>query len=117
MNIANILKLADRIERQEHVSEFDNHGFNMSKCWHPCGTPSCIAGFAFSMSGKRAGCTFTEARRWLGIDKDRQWDLFMPSSEWREDMGVKWLNEITPSQAAWTLRNLAETGEIVWKQS
>jgi len=114
MNTENMLKLADVIEKQEHVLETDYSGFNMAKYWHPCGTPSCIAGFASNEAGftKRNALTFSRARKWLGIGDAIAERLFAPSER---QLGFPMLN-ITPAMAAWTLRNLAETGEVVWRQ-
>jgi len=80
MNIKNMLKLADLVERQEYSETLLSIGFNMSSCWHPCGTPSCIAGFASAQSGgtKSDGSTFSRAMKWLDINQDVARALFIP---------------------------------------
>jgi len=111
MNITNILKLADIIERQKHVETVSETGFNMSTYWHPCGTPSCIAGFAASQGGyaNMDGWTFRGGMAWLGLDETTAARLFSPTE--------LYLTDVTPAMAAWTLRNLAETGEVLWRLS
>jgi len=117
MNIKNMLKLADLVEKQKHV---DYHagsegGFNMGRVDHDCGAPSCIAGFAAVMAEAdgvarpRNGNTFLMARKWLDIPVGLSWEIFAPPQT-----GMA-LGDITPHMAAWTLRNLAETGRVEWK--
>jgi len=113
MNTENILKLADIVERQEYSETLLSIGFNMSSYWHPCGTPSCIAGFASAQSGgtKSDGSTFSRAMKWLDINQDVARALFIPKGQFPV------LANITPAMAAWTLRNLAKMGHVVWRQS
>lgn len=116
MNRERILELADLIEKQPHVGTCDAAGFNMNRFVHPCGTPCCIAGWATWESLGRPqkieaddDCLIDEqATQWLGLQDMEAYDLFwMP--------GNLMLENITPSQAARTLRHLAETGEVVWQ--
>ena len=113
MNKERILKLADVVERQKHAKVSDSHGFNMGEFRHECGTPSCIAGWACALKKRdKTGMkeididVFSQAKKYLGLSAYEADELFIPSSGY-------W-SLITPSQAAATLRNLAETGEVVW---
>jgi len=127
MNKERILKLADIIEVQDDASIHDYDGFSMSGYFHSCGTPACIAGFAMAMEfddyseglkakakesaiGDEVFGSFQDfvPARYLGLDDDLRSSLFAPERP---------LHNITPSMAAHTLRNLVETGEVVWVEN
>lgn len=127
-NKARLLELADIIEAQPHSDVTDEKGFCMAVWTHPCGTPSCIAGFAASLYWKHYGepagpgrrTAWTAAAAWLtGIAVERvnadtregTYVLFIPKTARRS------LTEITPQEAALTLRKLAETGKIDWSHA
>lgn len=121
MNKERVLRVADAIERAEFAPEF---GFNMSyvelqrsgplsfipdQTGHNCGSVGCIAGWAMRLSGEeiKYSHSFDEAREWLMLQSITAEQLFVPP-------GTCWHN-ITTAQAVWTLRHLAETGEVVWQ--
>ena len=117
MNKKRILALASVIETMPHVMADRGYvvGFNMHSYTHNCGTPACIAGFAVMLAEKKspnykikvADRQFSHmAGRFLGITIEQTAILFFPRHKKRE--------EITPAEAAATLRNLAETGEVDW---
>ncbi|MBB3411264.1 hypothetical protein FHT87_005217 [Rhizobium sp. BK316] len=116
MKKEHILALADLIEEQEHTEEDDAEGFTMTAITHDCGTPACIAGWAaWEALGRPSGHLYDvacdlegEATDYLGINPMKADLLFYPP----EEVGL--YQEITPSQAAATLRHLAETGEVDW---
>ena len=113
MNKANILKLADHIER------LDPEEFNQRVFAHDCGTPACIAGHALALAGRWGGGVegSTEdhpvglAAKWLGIDKDTRALLFDS-----QPRGYA-TNYPTKEDAVATLRHLAETGDVVWRDA
>lgn len=112
MNKKRILKLADLIERQLHVPITDGAGFSMDGYKHHCNTPSCIAGWAAYMANpsvlKRRDYDIEQAAiAYLDLGSGIPGELFAPDV-------VEW-SDITPAQAACTLRHLAETGEVVWE--
>ena len=97
--------LAQLIESQPHTNLDDEAGFNMRSVSHHCGSPSCIAGWAglllgipntdwrveaASMISDFLGCNLVEAK-WL------YYGDFVYQNLW----------EITPSQAAAAIRQLA----------
>ena len=114
MNVERILQLADIIEVQPHVEVGADEGFNMAGWKHPCGTPSCIAGWAAKMSGEYdedtglGNMTAKLAREWMDLGIVQSDRLFTP-------ILIPPLSNITPSQAAKTLRHLAHTGEVKWE--
>lgn len=126
MNKERILALADLIEVQPHTTFEAEIGFSMDNWSHSCGTPSCIAGWACAMEKPIDARPISErslwhARDYLGLSAEQADALFEPDlrdDEQREDndhLAVTDLwDAITPSQAADTLRRLAETGEVVW---
>lgn len=127
MNKANILRVADAIEKGELVKR--GIGFNMEEFisgagiqsdpptdhFRKCSTVACIAGWAYSISHPRrnirslAGTTTISegAAHWLGLDDDTAMDLFVPTEIY--DFAT-----ITPAHAVAVLRHLAETGEVDW---
>ena len=86
----------------------DEDGFNMNRFAHPCGTPSCIAGWAASLLGRSVknassvdlqlflGCTLGDAS-WLAYGYFRTWPTIAQIN----------LFEITPAEAAAAIRQLA----------
>lgn len=112
MNIENILKLADAIEKVPHVKPDRDHwddtptppptAFHMDE-WH-CGTVACIGGWANYLFG---GCTVMEAANALGLPVSVSRDLFFYSYPIP-------FEDLTPQMAAWCLRNLAKTGRVDW---
>lgn len=115
MNKTRILALADLIEKQPHVELNSDSGFNMREYHHRCGTPSCIAGWVNEMS-KETNCGGPEhsAAKYLELDWVTADRLFEPSHLSGYHGGVFGWRDITPQQAATTLRKLAETGEVDW---
>jgi hypothetical protein len=109
MNVDRILALADLIESLPKTEIEDDHGFCMVDYRHDCGTPACIAGWAVHLSGEKVDVkgTFYAASTFLGISPNTAYDLFI----WAE----KRLDQITPDEAANTLRHLAGTGEVRWE--
>lgn len=110
MNVERILALADLIEKQPHAGHSDESGFRMSRFTHLCGTPACIAGWAeWSRDGENSDkpwVTFRSGMNYLEITVAQASALFEPTH-------MVW-PDITPAQAATTLRKLAETGKVDW---
>lgn len=128
MNKERILALADLIEKQPHTTVDDAHGFTMGNWTHACGTPACIAGWAvFAENGsakfESGEWVSSRAASYLELDRDDAVLLFEPDlrnpDEFEDDEtdATDGWDEITPSQAAATLRRLAETGSVDWSAS
>ena len=111
MNKENILKLA------EYMETLRPEKYNQRYVEHPpgprCGTPSCIAGHAAFLSGLWGYTPFPieEARYWLGLSSNTARPLFAPFPFVEGGLEYK----PSPQDAAWTLRHLAETGEVRWQ--
>ena len=111
MNKANILKLA------EHLDTLSCEHFDQ-ECFAYCGSPSCVAGHAVSLSGQWLvrvngrslldGEGIAVAREWLDLTFQQSNELFAA-----HPYGVLAEN-VSARDAAATLRHLAETGEVVW---
>lgn len=114
-----ILALAEVIEEQPHVMGPSAGGFSMSAYFHPCGSPSCMAGFAaffardglMTTEGISNDSAFGIATEYLGLDAYQAHTLFKPNTM---ALGIPWM-AITPKRAANTLRNLAATGVVDWR--
>lgn len=128
INKERVLKLADHIEKCEHVKDVDakndgkfkDHLFCIEDWKFPnCGSPACIAGHTVHLfteiQGKMTfpsnlkGLTGHYASKILGLSKEQAGDLFTPSM-----MNVP-IYAITPKVAAETLRHLARTGIVAWQ--
>jgi hypothetical protein len=117
MNVERILELADLIEKQPHTTEEADDGFSMDWFTHDCGTPSCIGGWAIFLQSRdrkildvvsESGGKFSEvAASVLGLGEFEASELFFPT--------IVDMDQITPADAAYTLRHLAKTGEVVWE--
>lgn len=123
MNVDRILALANLIESQPHVDWEATEGFNMSVYHHPCGTPSCISGWA-GMLGRKKGDIFfgeTAANSYLDIDQSLGSALYRPGPPKRfqslDEPECAYWSLITPAMAAKTLRILAETGRVDWSHT
>jgi hypothetical protein len=103
-NIENITKLQQLIARQPYVEWEAESGFNMLGRIHPCGTPSCIAGFCETFSSESMS-------DFLGIYNDCEDELEMPGAY--SNTTHPW-NSITPAQAVQALEYL-KTGTDVKK--
>lgn len=120
MNTERILKLADHIEKLEHVScsqskDYSDKYFNMNVyVFDYCGSPACIAGHAVHMfsdePNKRIHFDLIRKRAQdlLGLDLSECYELFNVN-------GRDVLYTTTPKHAAATLRHFAETGVIDWE--
>lgn len=107
MNVEKILALADLIEGLEHTTLRDDAGFCMSDYDRGCGTPACICGWInWTIDPKSSLNNHQAAAVYLGIDIIKANNLFFACGNI--------LSDITPAQAAKTLRHLAETGDVVW---
>lgn len=124
INTQNVLDLADLVEKQPKADASHRDGFTMESFVHDCGSPACIAGWAAFMAiGKDSkeykrlfvdpeyinsadGMNDLEmtAQDFLGIDRQLATDLFWGNTS----------PDVTPKEAATTLRNLAETGKVSW---
>lgn len=101
--------LAKLIEGLPKAVKHDDRGFDMSMFARPCGTPSCIAGWAASLLGRSVknaspvdlqlflGCSPGAANR-LAYGYFRTWPTVAQIN----------LFEITPAEAAAAIRQLAE---------
>ena len=110
MNKDNILKLA------EHMESLKPGEYDQRYLLHPlgpnCGTPACIGGHAAWLAGRWGDPetnALSTAREWLGITTEETSSLFLMQPYGEGDWSPK------PKDAAWTLRHLAETGEVVWR--
>jgi hypothetical protein len=114
MNKERILELADIIEAQPHCFQMGaSQGFGMNHFTHQCGSPSCLGGWASATfdpdypSFETNHQIAESAENVLDLFEKQARNLFFP--EVYEKYG-----HITPAEAAGVLRNLAETGEVVW---
>lgn len=112
MNNERILALADLIEQQPHTTPGAPSGFSMASYQHHCGTPACLAGwtvhtFCDGLDGLDNGLIRALARDRLGLSDGVADDLFIYTD------GLP-LDAITPPHAAFTLRHLADSGEVDW---
>jgi hypothetical protein len=119
MNVENIRRWASIIEKLPHVGREGGFGFNMATWWAKDGTPHCIAGHIvrarvppnveFDRYVGRLGVRgiIQEVMRELGISETEALELCIPRYTPNND-------EITPAEAASTLRRLADKGEVVW---
>ena len=119
-----------QLEKDEYTTElFDMRFFDLNEC----ASPACIAGhtialFSLKSSKTRMGTTSSrEAQGFLNLTNKQAEDLFYPSQS--EICSGKYILDrakkdgflrdpcefITPKVAAATLRNLAKTGEVVWR--
>ena len=113
MNKENVLKLA------EYMKALPDNEYDQRYYSHPthtpgvdCGSPSCVAGHAAFISGRWKSPmegSFAIAGDWLGINWIEAKSLFSPKPYGEGDWNPK------PQDAAWTLRHLAETGNVVWR--
>ena len=121
MNVENIRRVADAIEKHE----IKDLGFNMrvygssvfkwaDHTGRGCGTTACIAGWAAIIGGFRSPETIRDrdgfviskfAQDFLDIGSYEESELFEPDVN-RE--------EISAEQAVRTLRHLADTGRVEW---
>lgn len=100
--------LAKLIESQpKAVQKYCDNGFNMTRFAHPCGTPSCIAGWAASLLGRSAiGATAVDLQLFLGCTlKDANWLAYGWFSASAVGLDVF---KITPTEAAAAIRQLAK---------
>ena len=120
MNKENILALAEVMEGlryrdwRNQEGEYVQHGFNMTMYRFDCGTPACVAGYAASLSDDpecQLMDVFETAQAYLGLDRETAVDLFFGDGDTIDE-----LNYLQPQDAADTLRKLAETGEVSWRQ-
>jgi hypothetical protein len=117
VNVAEILRVADLVEKSATFSMADIH--------HNCGTPACIYGHLVEMHQHkidREVSGFAPSKAWergceiLGIAHDLGCELFEP----RQCAVAHWMAEprtssfITNAHAAACLRNLAATGVVDW---
>ena len=114
MNVENIHKVADAIEKHS----IPGLGFNMQdfliKDGHNCETTACICGHAVILEKWRILTKseletinwFSEGKRILGLKYHEAYELFMSF-----DLN---LGSVLSAQAVRTLRHLAATGEVRW---
>jgi hypothetical protein len=100
--------LASVIEQQPHTTVDAADGFNMSREWHTCGTPCCIAGFAAKMLTIVDG---NPIQRFLGCTGGEALLLYYgdfptAANPWKEP-AEDYMQQITPAEAAAALRALA----------
>lgn len=130
MNKERILALADLIETLTYRNE-DNwapDSFNMGRysytydpntdeeSGHVCDTPACIAGWAYAMKNN-----FDENLNWIKFESGMSAEYLGLTSEQASELfygrgfsAAKRDIEVSPEEAAKTLRHLAETGEVDW---
>lgn len=125
MNKERILALADLIEKQPHTTVEAPSGFSMENWSHDCGTPACIAGWAWAMEKAKMedvdDNASDAAQKFLGLGVLTGDSLFEPDLR-DTDLALNhhWENHtdlwghITPTHAAAVLRHLADTGKVDW---
>lgn len=125
MNVENIRKVATVIQAQPHASLFKEsaQGFLMSRYYHPCGTPACIAGWSHALAAPdfdpfalpQAEPELSEiqsvAAEYLGLPLDLAVREVFRGTDSQGDLA-----RITPTMAADFLNNLADTGIADWKR-
>jgi len=125
LNIERILELADHIEKVEAkrfnmarwigtLGDTTPHLPTLVEVRHDCNTVACIGGwtdllFAKSQSQPWVNLPGNSAEMLLGLTEDEANALFCPPNYSRSN------NPYTQAEAVWTLRNLAETGEVKWR--
>ena len=131
--------LASTIEKQKHNTGNDGvnprdavEGFTMVCVQHTCGTPACIAGYAYSLAvasvDDEAKDYIEHNRNWYNVASSWLNDTLEPDGYTRVAYNVltnlfeprthtirtdDWY-DITPAQAAKVIRHLADTGEVDW---
>ena len=124
MNKERLLILADVIEKLEHCRADNGFTdgplavFNMG-VWR-CGSAGCIGGWAESLwrdGMRRADVDEVEATGpLLGLDPYQAYHLFYPQSEDGYDLDhTGSYGDITPAQAAATIRHFVRYGIIDWQ--
>jgi hypothetical protein len=115
MNKKRILELATVIERAPHhtSSLFDDGvvcSFSMS-VWR-CGTTACIGGWVETLHGEphKLFHGSVGVAKVLGISYEQAEALCYPGA-----LCIGLYEDITPAEAADTLRRLAATGKVEWK--
>jgi hypothetical protein len=99
--------LAQLIESQPHTNLDDEAGFNMRSVSHHCGSPSCIAGWAGLLLGIPT-CRIATIKAASVISDFLRCDLAEAKWLYYGDFAYQQnLWEITPSQAAAAIRQLA----------
>lgn len=96
---------------------------------HQCGTRACVAGHAvLRFRPEDSGnvpdvidendydAIANEAAHYLGLTQQQADELFIPitGNDLRDAVHGR-LADLTVEDAAWTLRHLADTGNVVWK--
>lgn len=141
LKLADLLDAHAELEEETQVELGFNMGVwgakgHVDKGGHPCGTAACIAGWAAAYFGYTGRAEKLDARRAgglgdhfafgavqgmapvLGLSNEQASRLFVPDQVRLEGgdhvLSVNEFLSITPSEAAVTLRNLAETGEVDW---
>lgn len=117
-NVENILRVADYLDDLPDPSAFSMFFFqwpSMGEAMHPCGTPSCIAGYACHVHGiVRHGYDTMEAAQMLfGLSEENARLLFLPEED-RDGRNFVNRFNINNTQAAQLLRHLATTGLVDW---
>jgi hypothetical protein len=123
MNKERMLELAAEIEKLPHghfkpyeennvcnLAIAPEHSFNMTYYFDDCGSPCCIAGHAAAKYRAHIEAPWSngaarDARIWLDLTEEQANILFVPRFNFLEDYG---LPDVTPSQAAQAIRNMAE---------
>lgn len=135
MNAERLRALADEIEPLPHTHQlacenqegipysYGQDGFAMSMFRFSCGSPACIGGYAIARWGNLdANDPLVEVGRVLGIDlQTAQW-LCCPGNGTpgfamlNRPGSLERMRDITPRRAAQTLRRLADTGKVNWRE-
>ena len=108
MNVENINKLIDHLESIPEVE------YNQKWYMFKCGSPACIAGHAvrlargkdYSLEGSHISLI---AGKWLGINEVTKKKMFHARNYCKTDAP-------TTKDAINMLKNLIETGEVVWRK-
>jgi hypothetical protein len=114
MNLDRILQLADFIEKMpEHAFDMRQidplipetliNAAPILKAQH-CRSPGCVSGWCAVLFGGGV-------HHALNVNAQVSRDLVMPP-DWLDRARSR---QYTREEAAWTLRNLAKTGKVVWR--
>jgi hypothetical protein len=135
MNVDNIIKLAEVLEREETQQHFDlnNWAWNAHRLesfayqpydeeiLHTCGTVACVAGWAKALfAPKSCDLPFDVGAEVLDLEHEQSYHLFTPpTDEWALKLPPEkpYVYDATARGAAKVLRHLAATGKVDWSKA
>ena len=135
MRTDRLLELADHIEGLKHFNDPDYEMpvmgfgaapilpeqdrlslFHMAWWQFQCHAPCCTAGWADFLWGEDESTSLdTRARLALDLDWNTALGLFQPAAPAGDGTQAEYISKLTPKVVARALRDLAETGEVVFE--